>query len=141
MNLHWEIEMKRLVTALAFVVATSASAFAQSFPLPSGWTNQRNSDMDLYPTSPPNFTGNYFNHAAGFRCQNGPNNPVPYTVNGYANGRSVTFKVVWNNGFVNCNSQTVWTGTLQGQTLTTKWTLTGPGIQPMHGTDIFQRRW
>jgi hypothetical protein len=35
--LHGEVEMKRLVTALVFVVATSVGAFAQSFPLPSGW--------------------------------------------------------------------------------------------------------
>jgi hypothetical protein len=40
--------MKRLVTALVFFVATSVSAFAQSFPVPSGWQNQRGSDMKLY---------------------------------------------------------------------------------------------
>jgi len=45
--------MKRLVTALVFIVATSVSAFAQGFPLPSGWQNQRGSDMDLYPAPPP----------------------------------------------------------------------------------------
>ena len=133
--------MKRLVTALAFVIATSVSAFAQGFPLPSGWQNQRGSDMDLYPASNGNFTGHYFNHAPGFQCQNGPMNPVPYKITGHASGNSVIFNVVWNNGIVNCNSQTVWTGTLQGRTLTTRWTLTGPGIKPIRGTDIFQQRW
>jgi hypothetical protein len=134
--------MKRLVTALVFVVATSVSAFAQSFPLPSGWQNQRGSDMDLYPTpTKGDFTGNYYNHAAGFKCQNGPLNPVPYKVIGHANGLSVTFSVVWNNGVVNCNSKTVWTAQLSGRTLTTKWILTGPGIQPIRGTDIFAQRW
>jgi hypothetical protein len=133
--------MKRLVTALAFVIATSVCAFAQSFPLPSGWQNQRKFDMDLYPASNGNFTGNYFNHAAGFQCQNGPLNPVPYKITGHASGNSVIFSVVWNNGIVNCNSQTVWTGTLQGRTLTTRWTLTGSGIKPIHGTDIFQQQW
>jgi len=131
--------MKRLVTALVFVVAVGA--FAQSFPLPSGWQNQRASDMDLYPTSNGNFTGNYFNHAVGFQCQNGPLNPVPYKITGHASGNSVFFTVVWNNGVVNCNSKTVWLGTQQGRTLKTTWTLTGPGIQPIHGTDIFAQRW
>jgi Avidin family len=131
--------MKRLVTALAFVIATSVSAFAESFPLPSGWQNQRGSDMDLYPASNGNF--NYFNHAPGFQCQNGPMNPVRYKITGHASGDSVIFSVVWNNGIVNCNSQTVSTGTLQGRTLTTRWTLTGPGINPIRGTDIFQQRW
>jgi len=56
-------------------------------------------------------------------------------------GNSVIFNVVWNNGIQNCNSKTVWIGTLQGRTLTTKWTLSGPGIQPIHGTDIFQQQW
>ena len=93
--------MKRLVTALAFVIATSVSAFAQSFPLPSGWQNQRGSDMDVYPAPNGNFTGNYFNHAAGFQCQNGPMNPVPYKITGHASGNSVIFSVVWNNGIVN----------------------------------------
>ena len=62
--------MKRLITALAFVVAMSVSAFAQSFPLPS----ERGSDMDLYPAPPPpigNFTGNYYNHAPGFQVKTG----------------------------------------------------------------------
>lgn len=92
--------MKRLVTALAFVIATSVSAFAQGFPLPSGWQNQRGSDMDLYPASNGNFTGHYFNHAPGFQCQNGPMNPVPYKITGHASGSSVIFNVVWNNGIV-----------------------------------------
>lgn len=132
--------MKRLITALAFVVAMSVSAFAQSFPLPS----ERGSDMDLYPAPPPpigNFTGNYYNHAPGFQCQNGPNNPVPYKITGQANGLSVNFSVVWNNGIVNCNSKTVWTGTLQGRTLTTRWTLYRQGLPPLYGTDTFVQRW
>ncbi|MGA7233844.1 MAG: avidin/streptavidin family protein [Xanthobacteraceae bacterium] len=134
--------MKRLVTALVLIVATSVGAFAQSLPVPSYWLNQRGSEMKLYAITPSgDFTGVYFNKAAGFQCQYGPSNPVPYTVNGHARGNSVIFNVVWNNGIVNCNSKTVWFGTLQGRTLTTKWTLTGRGIPPMHGTDIFQQHW
>jgi hypothetical protein len=138
----WEIEMKRFVTAFLFVVAASVGAFAQSLPIPSGWENQRTSIMKLYSISPSgDFSGVYFNNAAGFQCRYGPNNPVPYTVSGHASGNSVIFNVVWNNGIQNCNSKTVWIGTLQGRTLKTKWTLTGPGIQPIHGTDIFQQQW
>ena len=40
--------MKRLVTALVFVVVTSVSALAQSLPVRSYWTNQRGSEMKLY---------------------------------------------------------------------------------------------
>jgi hypothetical protein len=93
--------MKRLVTALVLVVAASVSAFAQGLPVPSGWQNQRGSDMKLYSITPTgDFTGIYFNRAAGFGCQYGPNNPVPYDVRGHASGAAVTFKVVWNNGIV-----------------------------------------
>jgi len=71
--------MKRFVTALLFVFATSVSAFAQSLPIPSGWLNQRGSIMKLYAITPSgDFTGVYFNNAAGFQCRYGPNNPVPY---------------------------------------------------------------
>jgi len=133
--------MKRVVTALIFVVATSVSAFAQSLPVPSYWLNQRGSEMKLYTITPTgDFTGLYWNHAAGFKCQNTPINP-PYTVTGHASGTSVTFAVVWNNGVQNCNSKTVWRGQLNGKTLSTKWILTGNGMPPITGTDIFQQQW
>ncbi|HEX8807951.1 MAG TPA: hypothetical protein VF760_03060, partial [Xanthobacteraceae bacterium] len=83
----WEIAIKHFVTALLFVVATSVSAFAQGLPIPCGWLNQRGSIMKLYAITPSGaFTGVYFNNAAGFQCRYGPNNPVPYTVNGHASG-------------------------------------------------------
>jgi hypothetical protein len=54
--------MKRFVTALLFIVATSVSAFAQNVPIPSGWLNQRGSIMKLYAITPSgDFTGVYFN--------------------------------------------------------------------------------
>jgi len=122
---------------LALLTAEAEDAVALADGEPSAafaLLGQRGSDMDLYPAPPPpigNFTGNYYNHAAGFQCQNGPNNPVPYKITGRANGLSVTFSVVWNNGVVNCNSKTVWIGTLQGRTLTTKWTLYRQGMPPL----------
>jgi hypothetical protein len=43
-----------------------------------GWLNQRGSIMKLYAITPSgDFTGVYFNNAAGFQCRYGPNNPVP----------------------------------------------------------------
>jgi hypothetical protein len=82
-----------------------------------------------------NFTGTYINHAAGFACQN-----TPYALTGHANGALLTFTVVWNNGIQNCNSKTVWSGRVAGNTMRTRWTLTGKGIPPMRGADTFQRQ-
>ena len=60
---------------------------------------------------------------------------MPYKITGQANGLSVNFSVVWNNGIVNCNSKTVWTGTLQGRTLTTRWTLYRQGLPPLYARE------
>jgi len=97
--------MKGFVTALVFVVATSVGAFAQNLPLPSKWQNQRNSTMELKLGKSPaavNFTDLYCNRAEGFGCQCG-NNVNRYKITGQANGSSVTFTVVWNNGIQNCH--------------------------------------
>jgi avidin family protein len=134
--------MKRLVTALVLIVATSVSAFAQSLPLPSAWQNELNSTMTLKlakSRAAVNFTGGYYNRAVGFQCQYGPQNPWPYTVTGQANGGTVKFTVVWNNGHVNCHSTTVWTGTVTGGNMWTNWTLYRQGQPPIYGTDFFWR--
>ena len=131
--------MKRFVTALVFVVATSVGAFAQNLPLPSKWQNQRNSTMELKLGKSPaavNFTDLYCNRAEGFGCQCG-NNLNRYKITGQANGSSVTFTVVWNNGIQNCHSTTVWTGSVFGGSMWTNWTLYRQGQPPIYGTDTF----
>jgi hypothetical protein len=132
--------MYRFILALFLFTGASATAFAQSLPVPSYWLNQRGSELKLYPAIPPspgNFDGVYLNHAAGFQCQASLTNP-PYRVTGRTHGAYVTFKVVWNNGVVNCNSTTIWRGYVVGRTLTTRWILFGPGISPpLRGVDIF----
>jgi hypothetical protein len=131
--------MKRLVTALVFVVVTSVSALAQSLPLPSAWQNDRTSTMTLSKsTAAVNFTGWYCNRAQGFGCQCG-NNVNRYKITGQANGSAVNFTVVWNNGRENCHSKTVWTGTVVGGNMWTNWTLYRQGQPPIYGTDFFWR--
>jgi avidin family protein len=135
--------MSRFILALLLFVGASASAFAQSVPVPSYWLNQRGSEMKLYPTVPPwlgSFNGIYMNHAAGFKCQASPTNP-PYQLTGRARGAYVTFKVVWDNGVQNCNSTAVWHGRVVGKTIITHWILFGPGIvPPLRGVDVFQQQ-
>ena len=61
--------MYRFILALFLFSGASATAFAQSLPVPSYWLNQRGSEMKLYLTIPPslgNFDGVYLNHATGF---------------------------------------------------------------------------
>lgn len=124
--------MKRLVTALLFVVASSVGVLAQSLPVPSYWLNQRGSEMKLYSINPQGmFNGVYINHASGFGCQG-----TPFAVNGQAVGNRVTFTVIWNNGIQNCNSKTVWRGTVVGRRINTQWILYTPQGQQT-GTDIF----
>jgi len=128
--------MKRLVTALVFVVVTSVSALAQSLPVPSYWTNQRGSEMKLYNLDSLGvFHGVYINHAQGFACQN-----TPFALNGRVTGDRLLFTVVWNNGIQNCNSKTVWQGKVVGRTIDTHWVLYTPNGN-QSGTDIFQQQW
>jgi hypothetical protein len=133
--------MKRLVTALLLVVATSVSAFAQGLPLPSSWQNDRTSTMTLRLSksrAAVNFNGLYCNRAVGFGCQCG-NNVNLYKVTGQADGSAVKFSVVWNNGREDCHSTTVWTGTVSGGSMWTNWTLYRQGQPPIYGTDYFWR--
>jgi len=129
--------MKRLVTALSIVVATSVSAFAQSLPVPSYWRNQRGSEMKIYAIDAKgNFKGIYINHG-GPGCQNSPFNLAgKEKVGGH-----VTFIVVWTNFMQNCNSQTVWHGRIEGKTIGTRWEFDTYGNPPLsvRGSDIFQQ--
>jgi Avidin family len=128
--------MSRLVTALLLVVAATVSVFAQSLPVPSYWTNQRQSQMKLYYMDPQgNFTGVYINNAQGFGCQG-----TPFALTGHAAGANVTFTVVWNNGIQNCNSTTIWRGVVTGQKLPTNWILISPHAPPQYGTDLFTQQ-
>jgi Avidin family len=135
--------MLRIILAFVVVVSASVSAFAQSLPLPSYWTNELTSDMKLFPTNPPSpgkFSGLYWNNAAGFKCRASPTNP-PYAVTGRNAGPDVTLTVVWNNGVQNCKTTTIWHGTVSGGTLTTHWVLFGSGVpRPIYGEDIFQQQ-
>jgi hypothetical protein len=133
--------MYRLFAALLLFATATASASAQSPLIPSFWKNQRGSEMSINIANPApgSFGGFFWNHAQNFQCQASPTNPKPYTVAGQTHRVYVTFTVVWDNGIQNCHSTTVWRGHVSGQTLVTVWRLTGPGIPPMTGTDIFQR--
>jgi hypothetical protein len=131
--------MYRIVTALLFLVATTVGTLAQSLPVPSFWQNQRGSYMKLYSMDAQgHFIGVYMNNAEGFKCRYSPFNP-PYQVTGKAHGAKVRFTVVWDNGVQNCNSTTVWHGLLNGKTLATVWILTGKGMPPIFGRDVFQQ--
>ena len=133
--------MYRLFAALLLFATATASASAQSPPIPSFWKNQRGSEMSINIANPApgSFGGFFWNHAQNFQCQASPTNPKPYTVVGQTHRSYVTFTVVWDNEIQNCHSTTVWRGHVNGQTLITVWRLTGPGIPPITGTDIFQR--
>jgi opacity protein-like surface antigen len=130
------VSMKRFVIALVFVVVTSVSALAQALPVPSYWLNQRGSEMKLFNIDPLGvFRGVYINHAQGFACQN-----TPFALNGRVTGNSVVFTVVWNSGIQDCNSKTVWQGTVTGRTISTHWVLYTPNGN-QYCTDIFQQQW
>ena len=138
--------MYRLTAALLLVAATSVAASAQ-MPIPSYWENDRGSVINIYTNisialrCSGCFAGYFWNRDAGFKCQTSPTNPKPYDVTGRSGGGPVTFKVVWNNGIEDCHSTTVWKGYVDfDNIMTTRWVLTGPGIKPITGTDVFYPR-
>jgi len=106
----------RCIAAVALLVATTITVFAQSFPVPSYWLNQRGSEMKLYAIDPQgNFTGVYINHAAGFACQG-----TPFPLAGHVSGTT-----------------TIWHGLAKGSTLPTNWVLLAPPSPPLYGADLF----
>jgi hypothetical protein len=128
--------VQRLVTALLIVVATSASAFAQSLPVPSYWRSQRGSEMKIFTIDAQGiFKGIFVKHDGGLTCEN-----TPFNLAGRAKGNRVQFIVVWINFAQNCNSQTFWHGHIAGKTINTRWVLYNNGKIPLSvsGTDIFQ---
>jgi hypothetical protein len=131
-----EVDMQRLVTALLIVVATSASAFAQSLPVPSYWRSQRGSEMKIYTIDAQGiFKGIFVKHDGGLTCEN-----TPFNLAGRAKGNHVAFTVVWINFAQNCNSQTFWHGRLEGKTIRARWELYSLGNVPLsvRGSDIFE---
>src|ERR1044071_108294 len=137
--MRWRRSMLRLVTALALVIGiTVGQAAAQSFPIPSTWTNQRGSQLVVWSGGGGSFSGQYINNAAGFSCQG------PFDMSGVSSGSVVTFVVTWKSKTQNCNSVTVWRGTVAGTVLKTQWQLgfaDAPSgtIKISKGADTFSR--
>ncbi len=125
-----------LIAIFISLTLWSASAYAQSIPAGSVWQNQRGSLFQINTVSANGLlTGFYVNKAAGYQCQN-----YGYPMTGWVVGTSVSFSVNWNNGVVNCNSTTGWTGYVSGNTLVTKWNLSASGSTTiLSGADTFTR--
>jgi hypothetical protein len=131
--------MYRFVIALLLVVAATVGASAL-VPNPSNWKDPSGSFMTINSVPCTGcFGGVFANHVAGFKCENTLINPTPYTVIGKTTGSKIAFKVVWDNGTVNCHATTVWTGIFNADVMKTRWILSGPGIKPIKGTDEFRR--
>jgi len=127
--------MKRILLALTILLGFQSLAFSQGLPAPSLWQNQRGSTLEVFYVDPAGpFRGQFTNQAAGFQCKG-----IPYPATGTVRGVAVTFVV----SFVQCTSQTTWTGSVSGNKMRTRWVLiyTPPSGPPQRltGSDLFTR--
>jgi len=124
--------MKRLLLALAFVLASQTFALAQ-LDGPSLWKNQRGSELNITSVTGTQFAGTFTNRAAGFSCLG-----IPYPVTGINAGPYITFTV----NFAKCRSVARWQGNVQGLGMSVQWALQyvsngKPAV--MTGFDLFTR--
>lgn len=134
------MEMKRMVRYFivllpAIVLLLSLPAQAQNLNALTIWQNQRGStfSLDTYNPQTGAITGTYINRAAGFSCIG-----TPYPVVGWILGSAMTWSVIWNNNYQNCNSVTGWSGFYANDTITTKWVLSSQA-SILTGDDVFTR--
>lgn len=127
--------MKRILLALTLLLGVQSLALSQGLPASSLWQNQRGSTLEVYFVDPAgSFQGQFINRAAGFQCQG-----MPYPATGTVRGAAITFVV----NFVQCTSQTTWSGQVTSKTMKTRWVLiyTPPSGPPqrLRGADTFTR--
>ncbi len=98
------------------VVQASA---AQTLPTPSTWTNQRGSILTITTIAPTGkFEGTFVNNTPSFDCKG-----AAFPLQGKANGKRITFSVTWANGKLDCQSFTLWSGSINGRSIKTTWKL------------------
>jgi len=129
-----------LALALLALLFTSVVAAAQGLPAGSRWENQRGSYLFVDASGADgSFSGRFWNRAPGYGCHD------TFAAAGRVIGNRVRFVVDFRNAVMDCRTVTVWTGTVRGRVLSTKWRLVyrpRPPAPPqiLSGTDEFQRR-
>ncbi|MEE2527206.1 avidin/streptavidin family protein [Hyphobacterium sp. HN65] len=109
--------MRALLLSIALIWAFPA--FADEPLVPSVWENQSGSLLYLDEMDGEGrFTGRYVNGAAGYRCQG-----IEYPVEGRVFDPLISFTVVWIAGAETCHTITSWTGEIEGDVITTEWSL------------------
>jgi len=130
--------MLRLLTAF-FLMSLATVANAQPLA-PSDWVSDYGSvlHIDFWDGSSGALWGTYTN--------NNPQYPhcygTPYHMWGSSNGQAITFTVHWAGpGLEDCQSTTVWTGTIRGNHIRAPWVITlDNGQVYKRGEDNFTRR-
>jgi len=136
-----EAIMKRLwiLPLLVGCLAIGQGALAQTKELVAGsvWRNQSGSLLEIQQINPDmSISGSYINKAPGFQCQG-----TPYPMAGWIIGSAISFTVLWDNSYENCNSVTGWSGFYYNGEIETKWNLAVSGArdpkQILSGEDVF----
>jgi hypothetical protein len=135
---HLEKDMYRIITALFVLLASVATASAQTL-FPSVWQGQRGSLLKILAVDPA--TGSF----SGILISppTGPCPAVPYQAVGQVRGPRVVFQTS-RNWTTDCRVTTVGSGRFIGPaTVATRWiaTYAGPNGRPVRvrGTEVFQR--
>jgi hypothetical protein len=130
--------MLRLLAALS-LISLATVANAQSLA-PSDWVSKFGSvlHIDIWDGSSGALSGTYTNNNPNYPLCNG----MPYHTWGSSNGQAITFTVHWAGpGLQDCQSTTVWTGTIRGKHIRAPWVITlDSGQIYKSGVDEFTRR-
>lgn len=130
------------IVIVGLIVISNCKITAQTIPVNSVWRNQSGSSMQITGNTNGELTGSYVNNAPGYQCKGSPYPVVGWNM---AGTNTITFTVMWENSYENCQSLTAWTGFISqdGQTITTLWQLVVNGTtstsQIYSGADTFTR--
>ena len=132
------MEMKRMVRSFIVILPTialllSLPAQAQNLSALTVWQNRSGStfSLDTHNSQTGPITGTYINQSTGYSCIGTPYPAVGWYLNG-----AITWSVIWNNNYQNCNSVTAWSGFYSNNTLTTRWVLSTQTTN-IAGDDVF----
>ena len=132
------MDIKHLISRFTVTLPTialllSLPAQAQNLNALTVWQNQSGStfSLDAYNPQTGALTGTYINRSAGYSCIG-----TPYPAVGWILGSAITWTVIWNNSYQNCDSVTGWSGFYSNNTITTKWVLSTQ-TSNIAGNDVF----
>jgi hypothetical protein len=128
--------MRQFIATCFAWIALISTASADTLPAPSDWKNQRGSELHIDKVETGKISGFFINHAADFDCKDAKEIVVGKVLDGG--------NIIFGTTFPACLTLVSWTGSIQGNTITTNWLLyyvKGDGtFDTLQSSDVFTQQ-